>query len=147
MERKMVRQLSALNGLICSCALMLGQESVPATGSLKPFLGLWKGVCADGKDFVIVALTQSDDGALGGTIRLANMRGGEDGQCATVVDPPSEEHALRVSEGKIIGATLLFRGAKRREFEMTVTDAGKAKLIFTGTASEENPWKLERVSR
>lgn len=126
---------------------MLGQDSEPAAGSLKPFLGLWKGVCADGKDFVIVALEQGDDGALGGTIRIANMRGGEDGQCTTVVDPPSEKHALKVSGGKIIGPALRFQGAKRLEFEMTVLDAGTAKLIFVGTASEENPWKLERVPR
>jgi hypothetical protein len=114
-------------------------------GSWKPFLGTWKGVCADGKDFVIVAFTQGGGGSLEGTVRLANMRGGDDGHCATVVDPPSDKHALIVTDAKLSGSTLAFRGSKRMEFEMSVQTADDALLKFIGTASEDNPWKLRRA--
>ena len=86
-------------------------------GALKPFLGTWTGVCADGKDFVIVTLIQIEGGSLEGTVRLANMRGGDDGHCATVVDPPSDKHALSVTDAKLKGSTLTFKGSKRMEFE------------------------------
>jgi hypothetical protein len=133
-------------GLGCfSAPLLLPQESKGSASSLKPYLGSWKGVCADGKDFVIVVLDQAEDGRIGGTIRLANMRGGEDGRCAIVVDPPDDKHALKVSDGKLTGSALRLNGPRSMEFEMTVTSADAARLKFLGTASEENPWELKRA--
>jgi len=73
------------------------------------------------------------------------MRGGDDGACATVVDPPSERHALTVTDAKLNGSVLTFRGSKRMEFEMSVEAGDNAALKFIGTASEDNPWKLKRT--
>lgn len=137
-----MRLLVSFGLLSGSALLLLPQES---SGSLKPYLGSWKGVCADGKDFVVVSLRQGEDGALGGTVQLGNMRGGEDGACVSVVDPPVEKHSLKVSDGKLDGPVLKFRGAKRMEFEMIVTGSDAARLKFIGTASEDNPWKLTRA--
>jgi hypothetical protein len=112
--------------------------------SYRPFVGSWKGVCADGKEFVIVTFVLSEGGSLQGSIQLANMRGGEDGQCTTVVDPPSPQHAVAIAEAKRNGSTLTFK-AKRMEFEMSLPAGGSAGLSFIGTASEQNPWKVTRT--
>ena len=55
----------------------MAQERGRDGTSLRSFIGTWKGVCADGQDFVVLALHQ--DGAdIGGTVSLANMQGEED---------------------------------------------------------------------
>ncbi len=116
----------------------------PQDSTFTPFLGSWRGVCADGKDFILVVLLQTADGNLGGSVRLANMRGGDDGRCVTVIDPPSEKHALKVGEGRLKGGVLQFTGSKKLEFEMAAAGASTARLSLLGTASEENPWELRR---
>ena len=64
--------------------------------ALQPFAGTWKGICADGKPFVLLALrvTGSD---VTGTISIGNIKGDE-GQCATLVDPPSPDQAMKVTD-------------------------------------------------
>jgi hypothetical protein len=134
-----------LLGVTCLVALPQQRQSDSGDqGALRPFLGTWKGVCADGKAFVIVTLAQ-EGGSLEGSVRLANMRGGDDGQCTTVVDPPSDKHSLSVTDAKLTGPTLTFKGSKRMEFEMTVQGSETARLKFIGTASEDNPWELKRA--
>lgn len=108
------------------------------------FLGTWHGVCADGEDFIVVVLEQSADRGLSGSVRLANMRGGDDGRCVTVVDPPSEKHALKIGDTRLAGDVLRFTGSRKLEFEMKVAGASSARLSMIGTASEENPWELRR---
>jgi hypothetical protein len=142
-------RISLLVFLALSCVTLLPSQQRPSTGagsgSVGPFVGTWKGVCADGKDFVILTFTQVEGASLEGTIRLANMRGGDDGACATVVDPPSEKHALTFTDTKLSGLTITFKGSTRTEFEMSVQTADNARLKFIGTASGDNPWKLERT--
>lgn len=143
--------MSRLAFVLLFCAgWLLAQQATEAErkrSAQKAFAGTWKGECADGKDFVIVTLVQNEAeaGQLEGTIRLANMRGGDDGRCQIVVDPPSEKHALKITGARVQGSTLTFQGSKRMEFEMTVDGAEKARLKFLGTASEENPWALKRT--
>ena len=110
---------------------------------MSSFIGTWKGVCADGKEFVILTLNQN--GAdIGGTISLANMTG-EDGQCAMVVNPPSPEHAMRISDARLEGTVLAFKGSPRAEFEMTVSGPEGARLKFLGTPVEDKPWDLKKA--
>lgn len=59
-------------------------------------------MCADGKEFEVVRL-QQNEASLVGAILLANMKGGDDGRCATVVDPPTEAHALPVTRVALDG--------------------------------------------
>lgn len=149
LESRGVMRIVLLVLLTVSCALPLApqgqQGSSTNDGALKAFLGTWKGACGDGKDFVVVTFTQLEGGSLGGSVQLANMRGGDDGQCATVVDPPSDKHALTITDAKLGGSELTFRGAKRMEFAMSLQKGNDARLRFIGTASEDNPWKLKRV--
>lgn len=146
---KRVMRILSLVLIALNCVPPMASQERRQPGSddaaLHRFQGTWKGVCADGKDFVVVILTQIEAGGLGGTVRLANMRGGDDGQCATVVDPPSEKHALAVTDAKLSGSTITFRGGKRTEFAMSLQNGMDAHLRFIGTASEDHPWKLRKA--
>jgi len=124
-------------------ARQLAQESRRDDSSLRSFVGTWKGVCADGKEFVVLTLNQNGAG-IEGTVSLANMQG-EGGQCATVVNPPSEEHAMKVSDAQLRGTALAFKGSPRAEFEMTIAGSEGARLKFLGTPVEDKPWELKRV--
>jgi hypothetical protein len=118
-----------------------GRDRAPVRVS--SFVGTWKGVCADGKEFVILTLNQN--GAdIGGTVSIANIRG-EAGQCATVVNPPSPEHAMKISDAQVQGTVLAFKASQRAEFQMTLVGAESALLKFLGTPLEDKPWELKKA--
>jgi hypothetical protein len=123
--------------------LQMAQEKGRDRAPLSSFVGTWKGVCADGKEFVVVTLNQN--GAdISGTVSLGNMQG-EDGQCATVVNPPSPQHAMKISDAQLRGTLLAFKGSQRAEFEMTIVDTESARLKFLRTPVEEKPWELKKA--
>jgi hypothetical protein len=121
----------------------IAQERGRDGTSLTSFLGTWKGVCADGKEFVVLTLNQSGTD-IGGTVSLANMQG-EDGQCATVVDPPSGEHAMKVRDAQLRGTVLAFKGSQHAGFEMSLAGTEGVRLKFLGTPVEDKPWELKRA--
>jgi hypothetical protein len=73
------------------------------------------------------ALAQRGTGLanLVGDISMTNMNG-DNGQCATVIDP------------------LSFEGSPKAWFEMSLADAQTAKLKFLGTPVEDTPWQLTK---
>ena len=99
--------MRAILMFLCLCVTPLRPQ---VAASFQAFLGSWRAVCADGKDFVIVVLEQNADASMGGSVQLANMSGGDDGSCAMVIDPPSEKHALKVGDGRLEGAYFSLRG-------------------------------------
>jgi hypothetical protein len=109
---------------------------------LSSFAGTWTGICQDGNPFVILSFKVSGR-ELVGDIRIANMNGGS-GQCATVVDPPSPQHAMKVTKTKLEGKTLSFQGSPTARFEMFLDGAADAKLKFLGTPVEDTPWQLTK---
>lgn len=121
----------------------MAQERGPDRVTVSSFVGTWKGICADGKEFVILTLSQN--GAdIGGTVSLANMQGDE-GQCATVVDPPSPEHAMKIRDAQLRGTVLAFKGSQHAEFEMTIAGTESARLKFLRTPVEDQPWELKKT--
>jgi hypothetical protein len=125
-----------------SIAPAIAQERRNNHPPLQSYAGAWKGSCADGKEFIEVTLESTASG-LTGTISMGNFKG-DNGQCATVVSPPSPEHAMRVVDVKLQGAVLSFKGNRGPSFEMTLTDGGAAELKFLGTPVEDRPWVLKR---
>lgn len=123
--------------------LQRAQEKGRDNAALKQFAGAWKGVCADGKEFVVLSLHLSRSDIVG-TISLANMKG-QDGQCDAVVNPPSPDHAMKISDAQLKGNALAFRGSQRAAFEMTVVGTESARLKFVDTPVENNPWQLTRA--
>jgi hypothetical protein len=122
--------------------LQVAQQS-GSSASLKPFVGTWKGTCADGAEFVVLKVTQSGN-ELASTVSIANMNGAN-GQCAAVMDPPTEEHAMKIHDIQLREKALAFKAAGQTALEMSVIGDGAAALKFLGTPVESNPWKLKRT--
>ena len=102
---------------------------------LTDFAGTWRGTCQDGNPFVILTIEVSG-GALAGDISIANMQGGN-GQCATVIDPPSPEHAMKIDSAKVRGNIFSFQGSPKARFEMSLVGSQTARLKFLGTPVED----------
>jgi hypothetical protein len=131
-----------MTGFLLHPALQVAQQSDGST-STAPFVGTWKGTCADGAEFLVLKLSQSGN-EVAGTVSIANMNGG-DGQCAAVIDPPTDEHAMKIHDVQLQAKTLAFKGSGRTAFEMSVVSDEDARLKFLGTPVENHPWKLKRV--
>lgn len=110
--------------------------------SLKSFVGTWNGTCADGAEFLVLKLSQNGN-EMAGTVSIANMNGAN-GRCAAVIDPPAEEHAMKIHDAHLREKALAFKGAGQTAFEMSVVSDDEATLKFLGTPVENNPWKLKR---
>ena len=132
-------------GLLILCPeRQVAQEKPAQVEDLKPFAGSWKGICEDGGPFVLLTLKISE-GGLVGEISLANMKG-EDGQCAHVINPPSPEHAKRISGAKVKNKTLSFNGSSSMQFEMLLDGTEGARLRLLGTPVEDAPWRLRKAA-
>jgi hypothetical protein len=122
----------------------LAQEKMGQVENLRPFAGMWKGICEDGNPFVVLTLKISE-GELIGEISLANMKG-EDGQCAHVVNPPSPEHAKKIDGAKVRNKTFSFSGSSSMQFEMSLDGTQGARLRLLGTPVEDTPWRLRKAA-
>ena len=131
-----------VTALLLHPPLQVAQQS-DGSASLKPFLGTWKGTCGDGAEFVVLKLTQSGN-EMAGIVSIANMNGAG-GQCAAVMDPPTEEHAMKIHDVQLREKALAFKGTGQTAFEMSVIGDDAAALKFLGTPVESNPWKLKRT--
>lgn len=109
-------------------------------GSSASFAGTWKGICQDGNPFVILSITVSGKDLVG-DISIANMHG-ENGQCETVTDAPSPQHAMKISSAKVEGSIFRFQGSEKARFEMSLLGAQTATLKFLNTPVEDKPWQL-----
>ena len=112
--------------------------------SLRSFSGKWTGTCQDGNLFVILNL-KLNDRDLVGDISIANMHG-DNGQCAAVIDPPTPEHATKISNAKMEGKMLSFQASSHAHFTMSLDNPQKAQLRFLGTPVENSPWQVIRTS-
>jgi hypothetical protein len=113
-----------------------------------PMAGDWVGMCRDGRPFVMVSLRPAV-GGYGGTISLGNVKivsqpGDAVGVC-TVNDPPSAEHAMKITKAVVAGGMLTFDSEHGQEYEMKTTGGDTAELRFVGTNRDESWFGLRRV--
>jgi hypothetical protein len=132
--------LSVTAAVLAALPLTLLAQSSAADQPLTDFAGTWRGICQDGNPFVILSVKVSG-GTLAGDISIANMQGGN-GQCATVTDPPSPEHAMKIDGARVQGNVFSFQGSPKARFEMSLVGIQTARLKFLGTPVEDTPWKL-----
>jgi len=132
--------LSVTAAFLAALPLTLLAQSSAADQPLTDFAGTWRGICQDGNPFVILSVKVSG-GTLAGDISIANMQGGN-GQCATVTDPPSPEHAMKLDGAKVQGNVFSFQGSPKARFEMSLVGSQTARLKFLGTPVEDTPWEL-----
>jgi hypothetical protein len=126
--------------LAAALPCILPAQNNTADQPLVDFAGTWRGICQDGNPFVILSIKVSG-GALAGDITIANMQGGN-GQCATVIDPPSPDHAMKIDGARVRGNVFSFQGSQKARFEMSLAGTQTARLKFLGTPVEDAPWKL-----
>ena len=143
MGSKAVSIVSMLMRLFPIVLVALSFAAQDRSADSRAFVGHWKAVCADGKEFVLLDLVANGTG-IGGTISLGNT-GGEEGQCAYVVNPPNPQHAMKITDAAVKESTLHFRGAGRMDFEMRLKNNDQAELKFMGTPVEDHPWVLRRA--
>jgi hypothetical protein len=126
--------------LLAALSWTIQAQNPGADASLASFAGTWKGICQDGNPFVILSITLSGRDLLG-DISIANMHG-ENGQCETIIDAPSPQHAMKISGARVDGGILSFQGSEKARFEMSLSGAQAAKLKFLNTPVEDKPWQL-----
>ena len=132
-----------VSALLTHTVPLVAQERPTGNEVFKRFVGTWKGICADGAEFIVLKLSR-DGNELAGTVTIANMNGGN-GQCEAVNDPPTDEHAMKIRDVQIAGEDLAFKGSGQSSFEMSLVSHDEARLKFLGTPVEGNPWKLKRA--
>jgi hypothetical protein len=103
---------------------LLVAQKPASSATTKPFVGTWKGICADGAEFDVPKLSQREDG-MAGTVSIANME--------AVIDPPTAEHAMKIHDVRLQSQTLACKGAGRTACEMSIVSDGEATLKFLRT--------------
>jgi hypothetical protein len=113
-----------------------------------PMGGEWVGMCQDGRPFVSVSLRQAVSGYSGtmslGNVKITSQPGNPVGAC-TVNDPPSAEHAMKITNTVLRDGVLTFDSEHGQEYEMKRTGGDSAELRFVGTNRDESWFGLRRV--
>ena len=121
----------------------------------RAFLGTWRGLF-HGKTFILLSLKVTD-GALSGAVTVGGFRINESGQVAQVNEEPNTHDAVPVTDAKLDGPLLTFKGKSRNwqgtvvQFQMKLTGEGAAELkcLIPDTppgAPVAGWWKIVRQS-
>lgn len=140
----------ALSCLLCAPLLAAAQQP-SKTDSLARFAGTWEGKCQDGRTFVVLTLQPVGD-QMAGAVSIANMHGDDEGACMLVKDPPTPEHAQKITHACVEDAVLSFQGAlqpngKSPRFELKETGRGQGELKLLDTPVEQHPWILVKKEK
>lgn len=146
-SRLAVVWFSALTVVTLAAACAWFVATVRASGEM-PMSGDWVGMCQDGRPFVRVMLTPAV-GGYGGTISLGNVKitsqpGATEGRCM-VNDPPSPEHAMKITKAVVAEKMLTFDSDRGQEYEMKLTGGDTATLRFVVTNRDESWFALRRT--
>jgi hypothetical protein len=133
-----------------SAPLLRAQSDVsgpPNAGAA--FAGMWKGVCQDGKAFILLTL-RSTSNQIEGTISLGNVSlddsAGNKGGTCTATDPASRDHSTSIKDVVVDGQKLTFESTKGPQVEIILTSRDTAKLRFPGTPMEEASFEIHKAS-
>ena len=113
------------------------------------FAGTWKGVCQDGKPFVLITLRFVAN-KVEGTLSLANVKLGDPaangaGAC-TATDPVTADHSIPILRTMIAGNRLVL-DSQGPELEMILTGESTAQLKFPGESTAATYFNIRRVSQ
>jgi len=130
---------------------LAAQEKSTSADSIERFAATWEGKCQDGTTFVVLTL-QANGSHIDGSVSIGNMNGNHAGGCVSVLEPPTPEHAQKITHATVQQGALLFNGAKRADgslarFELKQIDANTAQLMLLGTPVEEHPWQMQRAQK
>jgi hypothetical protein len=113
------------------------------------FTGMWKGVCQDGKAFILLTL-RSTSNEIEGTISLGNVSfaepaGNKGGSC-TATDPASRDHSMSIKDAVVDGQKLTFAASRGPQVEIILTSRDTANLRFPGIPMEEASFEIHKAT-
>ena len=113
------------------------------------FAGMWKGVCQDGKPFILLTLRSTSNEIEGtmslGNVSLGDSAGNKVGSC-TATDPASRDHSTSIKDVVVDGQKLTFESSRGPQVEITLTSRDTAKLRFPGTPMEDASFEIHKAS-
>jgi hypothetical protein len=137
--------------LIAISAPLLRAQSFPSgpSNAGAAFAGMWKGVCQDGKAFILLTL-RSTSNEIEGTISLGNVSlgasAGNKGGTCTATDPASRDHSTSIKDVIVDGQKLTFESSRGPQVEIILTSRDTAKLRFPGTPMEDASFEIHKAS-
>lgn len=127
--------------------LLAQSDASGSSNSGAAFAGMWKGVCQDGKPFILLTLRSASNEIVGtvslGNVKLGNSAGDKGGAC-TVADPADREHSMAVTNAAVNGQKLTFEASRGPQVEMTLANENTAKLRFPGTPMEDVSFEIHK---
>ncbi len=148
-----IGQISSLRSTLCwilaTCLLvpvLLAQSNASGLNKNQAeFAGTWKGVCQDGKAFILLALRPGSSG-LEGTVSLGNFSFGDPdgskGTC-TVADAADPKHSKVIHDASVEGQKLTFDTFSGR-VAMELTGEQTAKLWLLGTPEADSFFEVRK---
>jgi hypothetical protein len=113
------------------------------------FAGTWKGVCQDGKAFILLELRSTANKIEGsmslGNVSLADSGANKGGSC-TVTDPASPDHSASIKDAVVDGRKLTFESSRGQQVEVILTSQDAAKLKFPGTPMERTSFEIHKTT-
>jgi hypothetical protein len=113
------------------------------------FAGTWKGVCQDGKAFILLELRSTANKIEGsmslGNVSLADSGANKGGSC-TVTDPASPDHSAPIKDAVVDGQKLTFESSRGQQVEVILTSQDTARLKFPGTPMEQTSFEIHKTT-
>jgi hypothetical protein len=148
-------KITRWSALVCMLLLspmhptLTAQTKAPTSVNRSSFAGTWRGLCDDGKPFVLLTLSPTSN-QIEGTISLGNVKFGSstvsNSNTCTVADPADAAHATTIKNAALDGSRLTFEYSQGQQIEVDLTHPGTAKLRFLGTPYEETSFVINKTS-
>ena len=147
--------ISRCSMLVCMLLLspmystLPAQTNAPNSVNRSSFAGTWRGLCDDGKPFVLPTLSPTSN-QIEGTISLGNLKFGSstvsNSNSCTVANPADAAHSTTIKNATLDGNKLTFEYFRGQQIEVDLTHQGTAKLRFLGTPYEETSFVINKTS-
>jgi hypothetical protein len=142
--------LPGVLSLVASGALLCAQiKATSASSSGAPFAGIWKGVCQEGKAFILLDLKFVSN-KIEGSVSLGNVSLGDPGSVksgtCTVTDAATRDHSTSIKDAVVDGPKLTFDSLPGPQVEIVLTSPDIGKLRFPGTPMETASFEIHKTT-
>lgn len=138
--------LGSVGPLVCNLSAQADAAALP---NPTVFAGTWKGVCQDGKPFVLITLrfvANKVEGTISlGDIHLGNPATNGAGTC-TATTPANAEHSMPILSAMVDGKRLVF-DSRGPQLEMILTGETTAQLRFPSESMAASYFEIRKASQ
>ena len=146
---KLSSLLVCVLSIAASGPFLQAQSNASSSSSGTLFAGAWKGVCQDGKAFILLELRSTANKIEGsmslGNVSLADSGTNKGGSCA-VTDPANPDHSTSIKDALVDGQKLTFKSSPGPQVEIILTSQATAKLRFPGTPMEQASFEIRKTN-